>query len=54
MSTEVGIFVQVRGRKPAGDDWGVFGKGAQSVSEVPVVLGSSSVVLVQVLALVIL
>ena len=50
VSTGVGIFAQYRVRKPAGDDQGAFGnspKGAQSVLEVTLFLGSASVALGQ-------
>ena len=46
MSTGVGIFAKYGIRKPPSDDQGPFGnghKGAQSASEVILVLGSASV-----------
>ena len=48
--TGVGIFAKYGVRKPASDDRGAFGnrhKGAQSASEVTLVLGSASVALGQ-------
>ena len=50
MNTKVAILAGYGVRKLAGEDWGAFGngyKGAQSILEVTLVLGSMSVALVQ-------
>lgn len=46
MNAKVAIFVEYGVRKLAGEEWGAFGnayKGAQSILEVTLVLGSTAV-----------